>query len=300
MVRAVSESLDTVYGWMSQPLVAVSLRVALILVLALLVVAVAARLIERADRKIVEQLEAGPNEGLKRRRTFGNVVRYATSVFVFGVATLSILRELGLDLAPILAGAGVAGIVIGLGTQNLMRDFLGGLLVLIEGQYGVGDFVRVGGVSGTVEKVTLRMTQLRDSHGNVHIVPNGHGSVVTNETREWSRALLDVDVAYKEDVDRVMDVLAEIGAELSADPAWGPKLLEPVTIPGLQSLGESGVSIRTFFKTMPTEKFNVMRELRRRIKIRFDAEGIEIPFPQRTVHVQDLRAAPAGAERPGS
>jgi small-conductance mechanosensitive channel len=166
-----------------------------------------------------------------------------------------------------------------------MRDILGGVTLLLEDQYAVGDFVGTAGVTGTVERITLRMTQLRDIHGAVHVVPNGHGGTVTNLTKGWSMAVLDVSVAYKEDVARVSDVLADIGRELERDPDWGPKFVEPLIVLGVQVLNDSSVDIRVTAKLPPEDRYDFLRFLRGRIKTRFDAEGIEIPFPHRTVYV---------------
>ena len=265
-------------------LVVAGIRVLLVIVIALVALKVTSWIADRIDRKVIESGELKPSEGVKRRRTLTNLVKYSIQVLILLVAVITILHETGVDITPILAGAGIMGIVIGLGTQNLMRDVLGGLFVLIEHQYNVDDVIAVAGVRGKVEKVTLRMTQLRDMEGSVHFVPNGQATVVTNLTKEWTRAKLDVEVAYQEQVDRVIAVLTEVGEDLSADPEWQSFLLAPVEVPGVQLFGESGVQIRIFFKVQPDQKWNVTRELRRRIKNRFDAEGIEIPFPHRTVY----------------
>ncbi len=267
-----------------QQLVVAGIRVLLVIVIALVALRVTSWVANRIDQKVIVSGELQPSEGVKRRRTLTNLVKYSINVLILLVAVITVLHETGVDITPILAGAGIMGIVIGLGTQNLMRDVLGGMFVLMEHQYDVDDVISVAGVSGKVEKVTLRMTRLRDVEGSVHFVPNGQASVVTNLTKEWTRATLDVEVAYKERVDRVIAVLKEVGEELGADPEWQPFLLEPVEVPGVQLLGESGVQVRIFFKTQPDQKWNVTRELRRRIKNRFDAEGIEIPFPHRTVY----------------
>jgi small conductance mechanosensitive channel len=264
---------------------ATGLSIILILLLAFIALRLTRRIASRVDRAISEGGDLGPSEGEKRRRAVSNVIRYSISTLIVAVTLIMILHELGLNIGPMLASAGIAGIVIGLGAQNIVQDFLAGIFVLVENQYGPGDWVSIGGVSGTVEKVTLRMTQLRDVSGSVHIVPNGKIDVVTNKTKEWSRALLDVGVAYKEDVDRVIAVLKEVGADLQADPEWSRALLEPMEVLGVQNLGESSVDIRIYFKTLPDRQWKVGRELRRRIKIRFDAEGIEIPFPHRTLYV---------------
>ena len=267
-----------------QQLVVAGIRVLLVIVITLVALKVTSWIANRIDRKMIERGELKPSEGVKRRRTLTNIVKYSINIVILLVTVITILHETGVDITPILAGAGIMGIVIGLGTQNLMRDVLGGMFVLMEHQYDVDDVISVAGVRGKVEKVTLRMTRLRDVEGSVHFVPNGQASVVTNLTKEWTRAKLDVEVAYKEKVDRVIAVLKEVGEEMGADPEWQSFLLDPVEVPGVQLLGESGVQIRIFFKTQPDQKWNVTRELRRRIKNRFDAEGIEIPFPHRTVY----------------
>jgi small-conductance mechanosensitive channel len=271
--------------WSQMPLWGAVLRIGLILLFALVLVAMSGAIARRVDRRVQGQLEGGPTAALKRRRTLMATVRFTINAIVIGTVALLILRELGIDLAPLLAGAGVAGIVIGLGTQSLMRDILGGVTLLLEDHYAVGDFVSTAGVTGTVERITLRMTQLRDIHGALHVVPNGHGGTVTNLTKGWSMAVLDVSVAYKEDVARVSDVLADIGRELEHDPDWGPKLVEPLIVLGVQVLNESSVDIRVTAKLPPEDRFDFLRFLRGRIKTRFDTEGIEIPFPHRTVYV---------------
>jgi len=267
-----------------QQLVVAGIRVLLVIVIAVVALKVTSWIANKIDRKVIESGELKPSEGVKRRRTLTNLVKYSINTLILLVTVITILHEIGVDITPILAGAGIMGIVIGLGTQNLMRDVLGGMFVLMEHQYNVDDVISAAGVTGKVEKVTLRMTQLRDVEGSVHFVPNGQASVVTNLTKEWTRAKLDVGVAYKENVDRVIAVLKEVGEEMGADPEWQSFLLDPAEVPGVQLLGESGVQVRIFFKTQPDQKWNVTRELRRRIKNRFDVEGIEIPFPHRTVY----------------
>ena len=270
---------------LDRPFVAGGIRVGIILLLTALALKLTSRLATRADRVIAEGGRLLPADGVKRRRTMANIVKYSVNALILVIAVATILRETGVDIAPILAGAGIAGIVIGLGTQNLMRDTLAGIFVLVEHQYDVDDWVSIAGVTGKVENVTLRMTQLRDIDGNVHFVPNGQAQVVTNLTKEWARATLDVSVAYKEDVDQVMAILKEIGVQMEADPEWRPLLLDPLEVLGVQSLGDSSVDVRIFIKTLPDEKWKVARELRRRIKNRFDEEGIEIPFPHRTLYM---------------
>ena len=267
-----------------QPMVGRAVNVALIVVIGAVAWALIGRFASRLESVLLRPHEGAPGDGLKRRQALANVVRYAAKALVVVVVLSAVLNQFGIDLGPLLGTAGIAGLVIGFGAQNLLRDFFAGIFVLLESQYGVGDFVAIGGVSGTVERITLRMTQLRDGHGNVHIVPNGEIKVVTNKTRLWGNAVLDVGVGYGEDIDRVMTVMAEVGDELTRDEAWTAALLEPLRVAGVQDLADSAVVIRMSVKTTPEERWSVLRELRRRVKNRFDAERIEIPFPQIQVH----------------
>jgi small conductance mechanosensitive channel len=189
-----------------------------------------------------------------------------------------------MDIGPLLASVGVLGLAISFGAQSLVKDVISGTFMLLEGQFGIGDVVRVTDVSGQVEKITLRTTVLRDSQGVVHIIPNGEITRVSNLTKTWSRAVLDVGVAYKEDVDRVIAVLDELGREFHADPEWGALLVEEPLVLGVEDLGDSAVVIRVSARTLPEKQWDVAREWRRRIKKRFDRENIEIPFPHLTFY----------------
>jgi len=221
-----------------------------------------------------------------RMLTLNSIITSATKVAVYIVAIMMILPELGINIGPILAGVGVAGLAIGFGAQNLVRDVVTGFFIILENQYSVGDVVRAGGVSGLVEDITIRVTVLRDIEGIVHYVPNGQITVVDNMTKIWSRALVELDVAYCEDVDRVIGVIRQVCDDMKADEKWAPVLLEDFEIPGIERLDNSSVAIRVMVKTQPLEQWNVMREMRRRFKKKFDEVGIEIPFPQRSVWVR--------------
>lgn len=219
----------------------------------------------------------------QRTRTLLSLLR-SVGLVIIGVMTLfMVLGSLGVELGPLLAGAGVVGLAVSFGAQSLVKDVISGLFMLFENQFGVGDVIRIEGVSGTVEEMTLRIVTLRDVHGTVHIVPNGQITKVSNLTRSWARVVLDVGVAYKEDPDRVIAVLRALGEELSQDPDWKPLLVGPVEVPGIETFGDSAVNIRVMVKTLPLKQWDVGRELRRRIKLRFDREDIEIPFPHQTV-----------------
>jgi moderate conductance mechanosensitive channel len=218
-----------------------------------------------------------------RANTLVGVFQNAVSVTITVGGTLMILQEVGIPIAPLLGGAAVFGLAVAFGAQNLIRDYFYGFVILLENQYKLNDVVKIGDISGQVEQITLRMTVLRDLEGNVHFVPNGQVTTVTNLTHGWSRALFDIGVAYKEDVDRVMAVLNELGDQLRKEPPYSAVILEPLTMLGVDNLGDSAVVIKFYVKTRPLHQWTVKRELLRRIKIRFDELGIEIPFPHRTV-----------------
>jgi small conductance mechanosensitive channel len=208
---------------------------------------------------------------------------------------MMVLETIGLPLGPLLATAGVASLAIGFGAQTLVKDIIGGFFILLEDQYAIGDVVQTAGVDGVVEKVNLRTTILRDVHGTVHVVPNGEIRVLSNKTKGWSRAVLEIGVGYREDPDRVIAILEELAAEIAEDAVFGGLLLETPTVPGVEAFGDSAVTIRMMAKTLPLKQWDVARELRRRIKHRFDAEGIEIPFPQRAVWYQRQESEAVGA-----
>jgi moderate conductance mechanosensitive channel len=220
----------------------------------------------------------------QRAQTLASLLGNVAAIAVFVIATLTILDILLQNIGPILASFGIIGLAFSFGAQSLVRDVISGTFMLIEGQFGVGDVVEVAGVSGLVEKITLRTTILRDVEGRVHIVPNGEITRVTNMTKAWSRAVLHVGVAYREDADRVMDVLRDLLHDFQQDPDWAGLLLEDPVVPGIESFDDSAVTIRIMAKTLPLKQWDVARELRRRIKKRFDAEGIEIPFPHQTFY----------------
>ena len=266
------------------------LRIILILVGALVVVRLAVFITRRVEQAFQDNDPSTMNEREKQAATLGKVIRNISRILVWSVAVMMILRELGIDIGPILAGIGIMGLAVGFGAQSLVKDFLAGMFVLIENQYNVGDVIEAAGAKGQVEKITLRATTLRDLEGNVHIIPNGTIAVVTNRTRQWSRFVLDIGVAYKENVDEVMRVLKEIGDELAADVEFSSMITAPLEVLGVQDFADSAVVIRVMFTTQPVKQWTVGREFRRRVKNTFDAKGIEIPFPHTTIYLGD--AAP--------
>ena len=239
----------------------------------------------------LESLIAGvaPTEDeAQRARTLARVVRSTALVIVVTVAGLMILVELGLDIAPLIAGAGIAGVALGLGAQSLISDVISGFFILMEDQFAVGDAIQVGSIGGGVEKMTLRATFLRDLEGTLHVIPNGEIRIVSNRTKGWSRAVLNLGVAYEEDIGRVVAALEKIGHDFNQDEGFAPLLLEEPTVTGVEALGDWTVTVRIMVKTKPGRQWEVARELRRRIKESFEREGIEMPYPRQEVLMRSL------------
>ncbi len=223
-------------------------------------------------------------EQVKRAETLAHVVQDVARVLIVAVGSLMILSELGLNVAPLLAAAGIGGLAVGFGAQSLVKDMITGFFILLENQIRVGDVVEIAGVSGVVEEVRLPTIRLRDLSGNFHIVPNGSVDKVMNYTYLYSYYLFDVGVAYREDVDEVMAVLKDVGAELQTDPKFNSDILEPLEMLGVDQFADSAVIIKCRIKTQPIQQWRIGREMNRRIKKAFDAKGIEIPFPHRTIY----------------
>lgn len=256
-----------------------TLRIVLILVLAWLIHRLLRSIIKRIERISDDGDPHTTTELEKRAQTIGRILRQASSVLIGSVTVMLVLAEFGVDLKPILAGAGILGLAVGFGAQTLVKDVITGFFILLENQIRVDDTITAAGCTGVVEAVNLRTTVLRDYDGTTHIIPNSSITVVTNATRDWSRALLDVGVAYKEDTDRCELVLREVGASIEKDPLFARKLLGSFEYPGVVKLGDSAVVLRVLVKTQAHDGPVVLRELRRRVKKAFDKADIEIPFP---------------------
>lgn len=226
-------------------------------------------------------------EQKKRVETLGQLLRVVASVLISGVALLMVLSLFGLDIRPVLTGAGIAGLAVGFGAQNLVRDVISGFFLILENQVRLGDVVSINGKGGLVESIRLRTISLRGLDGTVHVIPNGAITELSNMTKDFSYALLDIGVAYKENVDTVVEVLEDAARQLQADPIHGPKILEPLDVLGVDAFGDSAVVIKVRLKTVPIQQWSVAREYRRRIKMAFDARGIEIPFPHLSVYFGD-------------
>jgi len=224
------------------------------------------------------------DEMQKRAGTLISVIRYILDVSIIVVFAIMILGEFGVKIGPILAAAGIVGLAVGFGSQQLVQDIISGFFILLEDQIRVGDVVEIAGKSGLVEKVNLRMTVLRDLSGNVHFVRNGKIDFVTNMTKEYSRYVFDIGVAYREDVDAVMRVLEQVDEELRQDESFKHDILEPLEILGVDRFADSAVIIKARTTTKPIQQWRVAREFNRRLKKRFDELGIEIPYPHVTIY----------------
>jgi len=250
------------------------------------------RIARRAERGVLpERAESAVAARRKQRAaTMAGVFKSVITFVVVAIVGTMVLSEVGVDIAPIIASAGIIGIALGFGAQSLVKDFLAGIFIFIEDQYGVGDVVDVGEANGTVELVTLRMTRLRDINGTVWYVPNGEILRVGNKSQNWSRAVVDVGVGYGEDLARVQRVLREVAHDLWEDDEFRDVIIEEPEVTGVEMLAADSVTLRVMVKTAPLEQWAVARALRQRIKARFDHEGIEIPFAQRVVwHREDRR-----------
>lgn len=274
-------------------LATVAIRITVILVAAWLLTLVLQRAVRTLRERIASRLD--DREAYKRAETLGRVVRYLVAVVVSLIAGMLVLAELGVSVAPILGAAGVVGLAIGFGAQSLVKDYFTGFFLLLENQIRQGDVVQVGDHSGVVEVVTLRYVQLRDYDGNVHYVPNGTISTVINMTRGFSNAVMDIGVAYRENVDDVMAVMSDVASQMRSDPAWSQKIEADLEIAGVNSLADSAVVIRCRFRCQPLEQWGVRREYLRRVKSAFDAKGIEIPYPHLTVYAGQDREGQAPA-----
>lgn len=262
-------------------------KVALVL-LTMLVLRWLANLLSRRIVKLLARASRGTAEERENRAsTLVGVFRSTVLIAIVVGGTLMILDIAGVPIGPLLGGAAVFGLAIAFGAQNLIRDYFYGFMILLENQYRLKDVATIAGTTGVVEQITLRLTVLRDLNGHVHFIPNGTITSVTNHTHGWSQAVFDVGVAYKEDVDYVMQVLLELGRELKNDPVFGRDILDDPEMCGVNEFGDSAVVIRMLLKTKYNRMWPVKREMNRRIKNRFDELGIEIPFPHRTLVFQN-------------
>lgn len=257
-------------------------HVLLVIVLAWAAWHLGARLVRLAHRRMAAR---SPNaDRVNRIDTLVQVARYALGATVLIVAGMLVLDQLGISIAPLIATAGVAGIAIGFGVQSLVKDYFTGIVLLIEDQIRKGDVIEAGGKSGLVEEMTLRYVRVRDYGGNVHFIPNGTVTTVTNLSREYAFALIDAGIAYGSDIDRALEIMREVAKALRADRAYAGRIVDDIEIAGVERWDDSAVVLRARLKTAPLAQWDVKREFLRRLKYAFDAGGIEIPYPHLTVY----------------
>ncbi len=285
-------SLENVTSWlltMGATVGIVSLRIAFVLILGYVGIRFVRLGLQQLERVMI--VASDPPDRLsgtaqKRAATLTGILRTIASTAIWAIVIIQLLQQVGLDVAPILAGAGILGLAVGFGAQNLVRDLISGFFIILEDQIRLGDVAVINGTGGLVETITFRTISLRDFSGIVHIFPNGGITTLSNMTKEWSAFVLDMGVAYNEDTDRVVEVMKAVGEELRQDRQFGPTIIEPIEVVGVENFGESAVVLRARIKTKPLEQWNIGREYRRRLKKAFDAQGIEIPFPHQTIQME--------------
>jgi len=262
-------------------------RILIILLLAWLGMIILKKLLKKLEKRLLKQSETStepPSESHKRIETLIRLIRQAALIVLWVTIILIILREMGVEVGPILASAGIAGLAVGFGAQNLVRDFISGFFFILENQVRVGDVAIVNGTGGLVERVNFRTIVLRDLAGTVHVFPNGTVTTLSNLTNDWSAYVFDIGVAYKENTDKVIEVMRKVGSEIKQDTTLGPLMLEEPEIFGVDKFDDSAVIIKGRIKTKPIRQWEVGREYLRRIKLAFDNAGIEIPFPHQTLY----------------
>lgn len=282
--------LNTIVDWLLNS----GIQIAVILILLF----VALKLANFASRKLSGVIQRYKDEEYKKRaETLSSILKIALKIIVIAVAGVIILGEIGVQIAPILAAAGILGLAVGFGAQNLVQDIISGFFLLLEDQVRVGDVIQIADKGGLVEKVTLRMLILRDLSGNVHFIRNGKIDVITNMTKEFSRYVFDISVALKEDVDNVIRIIKEVDEDMRSDPEIRDNILEPIEIMGLDKFADSALVVRARTTTKPIMQWTIGREFNKRLKKRFDQEGIEIPFPHRTIYFGENKQGEAAPMR---
>jgi len=257
-------------------------RVPLILIGAWVISRAARRAIRLLTQRVSQRSD--DSDAIKRAETLGHVTRYVISVLLTLVAVMLVLSEFGFSLAPFLGAAGVAGLAVGFGAQSLVKDYFTGFFLLLENQIRQGDVVKLGEQVGVVEEITLRFVRLRDYEGSVHFIPNGTISVVTNMSLGFAQAVVEIGVAYHSDLEQVMAVMQRVSQELRQDPKWSDRVWADLEMAGVERFDASSIALRARIKVKPQSQWEVRREYQKRLKVAFAEAGIEIPFPQMTLH----------------
>jgi len=273
------------YSW--ENLATTGFQIVIILIFAFIVKKLLQKFLQHLEKRLIRQSEKDgepKTESQKRIDTLVQLIKRAVMLILWLIVALMILKEVGVEIGPIIASAGIAGVAVGFGAQNLVRDVISGFFIILENQIRVGDVAIINGTGGLVEKMNFRTTIIRDASGTVHVFPNGTISTLSNMTNEWSAYVFDIGIAYKENTDRVIDVMKAVGKTLREDPKFTDAILEDIDIFGVDKLGDSAVIIKGRIKTRPIRQWMVGREFLRRIKIAFDENDIEIPFPHQSIY----------------
>ena len=263
-------------------LIVSGIRIFIILILMLIALKASQIIAERLTARIEKDKD---EEFKKRTDTLSSIIHLVSTIVIFAIAAVMILSELNIKIGPILAAAGIVGVAVGFGAQHLVQDMISGFFILLEDQIRVGDVVEIAGKSGLVEKITLRMVVLRDLAGNVHYIRNGQIDVITNMTKDYSRYVFEIGIAYRENVDEVIEIIQKTDEDLRNDQDFSDDILEPIEILGLDKFADSAIIIKARTKTKPIKQWRVAREFNRRLKKRFDEQNIEIPFPHMTLYI---------------
>lgn len=285
-----TENLEALVKTASEKLMTILPQILIAIIAVLLLQRILRLALDKGERQMISVMARKsdePRETEKRVNTLFLVARKVTFVLIWGIAALIVLKTIGVEIGPILAAAGVLGLAIGLGAQNIVKDIFTGIILLLENQIRVGDIVNINGKAGLVEYINLRTIVLRDLAGVVHVIPSGLVQELSNLTKDWSAIVFDIGVAYKEDPENVMTVMGEVARELREDPGFKERIIADMEVFGVDSFGDSAVVIRARFKTKPGDQFAIGREYRKRLKKAFDLRQIEIPFPHRTLYFGD-------------
>ncbi len=283
--------IDFLQSFTWDSIIKTGLRVILVLIIAWIITKLLRNFLRRLEIRLLKKSreEGEPaSESGKRIETLIRLLRQAAMLALWMTSGLIILKELNVDIAPIIASAGIAGLAVGFGAQNLVRDIISGFFIILENQIRVGDVATINGTGGLVEQINFRTIVLRDLAGVVHIFPNGTITTLSNLTNEWSAYVIEIGVAYKENLDRVIELMQAVGRDMLSDRKFGRLMLEEPEIFGVDRLGDSAVIIKGRIKTKPIRQWEIGREYLRRLKLIFDKNNIEIPFPHRTIYAGEI------------
>lgn len=284
------ESLVSMFDW--EMLIASSLRIVFIFCMAFFIMAVVRRFLTRLEKRLISKGQAEgepPSESQKRIETIIRLIKHGVFISLWVTVILIVLKEIGMEIGPVIASAGVVGLAVGFGAQNLVRDTISGFFMILENQIRVGDVAILNGTGGLVEKINFRTTVLRDLSGIVHVFPNGTITTISNLTNEWSAYVFDIGVAYKENTDKVVEILHQVGDSMVNDDKFGVLMLDKPEVFGVDKFADSAVIIKGRIRTRPIRQWDVGREFLRRVKMAFDEHGIEIPFPHRSIYFGDTK-----------